>query len=162
MASSILLRKINQLEKSVKQNIDYVDLDYRGVYTNEVTGNTENIIIHQGMPLINSYKIWLQSKSNDFIRKPGYAGWLTEIIHTYPFNPESESVIEQDLAEVSHNLFPGLNILKLKVKCMAPKPEWQVNVIVQDSTTNLVGVSDDEFDPGSSITFTIENEPVLG
>lgn len=159
MANSILLRKINQLEKSVKQNIDYLDIDYRGVYTNEVT-DTEvtDIVLRKGQPLINAYKIWLMSKSNDFIRKPGYAGFLQETIHTYPFSSSSEEQIEQDLKNKSMELFPNLSLLKLEVKCMAPEPTWQINIIVKDNTTNLVGISDDKFNPGSSISFKVENQ----
>lgn len=133
MSSSVIMRNLKQLNKSLQKNIDYLDLDYRGV-----DKNVASIEITKGTPLLNAYKMWLQSRSTSYIRNAGYGGFLTEKIHQYPFTSDSESSIVEDLKSLTNQEWPNINLLECEVKCMAPQKYWKVKVAVQDKITNLV------------------------
>lgn len=138
MASSIILRNLKQLEKSLQKNIDYVDLLYEGV--NE--SSPSSIELRKGSPVLNAFKMWLQSRSTSYIRNAGYGGYLTETIHEYPFSSESENRIKSDIIKAASSEFPTIEIMSCEVKCMAPKPYWYVKVAVRDKITNLLAYDD--------------------
>lgn len=133
MANSIIARNIKQLEKSLKKNIDYLDLDYRGV--DKDVGDIE---LTRGSVVLNAYKLWLQSRSTSYIREAGFGGFFTENIHKYEFVPESEPIIERDLRAVTQEEWPDIELMDVEVKCMAPKKFWKVRVAVRDKITNLL------------------------
>ena len=133
MANSIIARNIKQLEKSLKKNIDYLDLDYRGV--DKDVGDIE---LTRGSVVLNAYKLWLQSRSTSYIREAGFGGFFTENIHKYDFVPESEPIIERDLRAVTQEEWPDIELMEVEVKCMAPKKYWKVRVAVRDRITNLL------------------------
>lgn len=145
MASSVILRNLSQLNKSLQKNIDYVDINYNGYEKNK------SLILKKGSPTLNAYKIWLQSKSTDYNRDPGKGGFFEGNLHEYPFSADSEVEIEADLRRKTAELFPDLNLINVTVKCMAPAKYWAVKVIVSDKITGLVGV--DMVQDGQSIVF---------
>lgn len=133
MASSIIARNIKQLEKSLQKNIDYLDLDYRGV-----DKDAFDIELTKGSVVLNAYKIWLQSRSTSYIRESGTGGFLTEDIHQYPFEPASEPIIENDLRSLTVEQWPDIELLECEVKCMTPQKYWKVRVAVRDRITDLI------------------------
>lgn len=133
MSSSVIMRNLKQLNKSLQKNIDYLDLDYRGV-----DNDVKSIELTKGSPLLNAYKMWLQSRSTSYVRNAGYGGFLTETIHQYPFTSDSESAIVEDLKSLTNQEWSNINLLECEVKCMAPQKYWKVRVAVQDKITNLV------------------------
>lgn len=133
MASSVIARNIKQLEKSLQKNIDYLDLDYRGV-----DKEVYNVELTKGSAVLNAYKMWLQSRSTSYIRHTGYGGFLTETIHQYPFTIESEEQIISDLRSLSVEEWPEIELLECEVHCMSPAKYWKVRVAVRDKITNLL------------------------
>ena len=123
MANSIIARNIKQLEKSLQKNIDYLDLDYRGV-----DPNVGDIEITKGSVVLNAYKMWLQSRSTSYIREAGYGGFFTEAIHQYEFSPESEPIIENDLRAATQEEWPDIELMEVEVKCMSPT-SWKIQQI---------------------------------
>lgn len=133
MASSIIARNIKQLEKSLQKNIDYLDLDYRGVDRDVL-----DVELTKGSVVLNAYKMWLQSRSTSYIREAGTGGFLTEDIHHYPFEAASEPIIENDLRSMTAEQWPDIELLECEVKCMAPQKYWKVRVAVRDKITDLI------------------------
>lgn len=146
MASSVILRNLKQLQKSLQKNIDYVDLSYEGVNTS----NPDTIELRKGSPVLNAFKMWLQSRSTSYIRNAGYGGYITETIHTYPFNSDSEATIRSEIIKAATDEFPSAEIMECEVKCMAPKPYWHIRVAVRDKITNLLAY--DDFFTNNSVT----------
>jgi len=138
MESSVILRNLNQLEKSLQKNIDYQDLNYEGVDAS----SPDNIELRKGSPVLNALKMWLQSRSTSYIRNADYGGFLTETIHEYPFNADSEPLIKSELIKQAAAEFPQAEIIQCEVKCMAPKPYWYVKVAVRDKITGLFAADD--------------------
>lgn len=134
MASSVIIRNLKQLNKSLQKNIDYVDLDYRGVC--EDLGS--DIEVTKGSVVLNAYKMWLQSRSTSYIRDAGYGGFLTEDIFNYEFSTESEAQIVADLKALTVEQWPDIELLECEVHCMAPAKYWKVRVAVRDKITNLI------------------------
>lgn len=134
MASSIILRNMKQLEQSLQKNIDYIDFNYNGVKNKSAAG----FKLAGASPVLNAFKIWLQSKSTDYIRNAGRGGFFNEEIFRYPFNASSEEPIAKAIIALAAQEFPTVQIIDLEVKCMAPKKYWKVKVAVQDKLTNMV------------------------
>lgn len=151
MASSVILRNIKQLEKSLKKNIDYIDLNYEGVDPS----NPALIELRKGSPVLNALKMWLQSRSTSYIRNAGYGGFLTETIHTYEFSPKSESQIRSDIIKAATDEFPTAEIMECEVKCMAPKPYWSVKIAVRDKITNMLAYDDFFANKDASVTIPV-------
>ena len=148
MASSVILRNLSQLEKSLQQNINYVDIDYRGPRDGYGT------VLTKGSPLLNEYKIWLQSSKTDYIRDYGKGGFFAYNLNEYEFSSASEEKIEQDLIAATKAQFPSINIIACEVKCMSPKRYWKVKVVVSDKMTGLIGA--DMVKDGESIVFNVD------
>lgn len=136
MANSILLRNMPELYKSVQKNIDYIDLSYKGV--NPAKPN--DIVLHGGNPIINEYKMWLQSKPYDYIRRPDIGGFLWKEIFNFPFLPESEEEIEKYIIQETELNFPNIVIVSLKVTCNLSEKCWNIKVSVYDKITGLSGI----------------------
>lgn len=135
-------RNVDQFRQTLAKNVDYLDLRYSGPVGNG------NITIHKGDPILNKYKIWLQSGKNSYTRHPEKGGFFANNLNNYPFDPSSEKVIEKDLIALSQEKFPEIAILQCTVVCMVKSREWKVDLIVADKATGLVAL-----DQGQSLTF---------
>ena len=61
---SIVARNVKKLGESLKENINYVDVTYKGINEKSIF----NTVIENGSAILNAYKIWLQSSADDYIR----------------------------------------------------------------------------------------------
>lgn len=154
MAGSILLRDIVDLNSRLQENINYVDLNYSGPKVDKRTGK-KSIKIEKATPILNAYKMWLQSGEHDYIRRPNYGGFFARNLNNYNFSPDSEKQIEEDLITLSHELFPDINIISCKVTCYLTLKKWGVKIIVADKNTGLVA-ADMVTDQGT-IVFDVNN-----
>lgn len=152
MAGSILLRDIVELNSRLQENINYVDLNYSGV--KEKNGK-KYIKIEKGTPILNAYKLWLQSGEHDYIRRAGYGGFFARNLNQYEFSPDSEKQIQDDLIDLSNRLFPSINILSCKVTCYPTLRKWGVKVVVSDKNTGLVAA--DMVTESGTIVFDVNN-----
>lgn len=129
---SRLQRNHPQIIQNLQKNLDYVDYDYRGIVNGDIK-------ITKGKPLINAYKMWLQSSKSDYIRNYGFGGFFVRNLNEYEFSPSSEERIKEDLIQKTKELFPQINLVMVEVKCMDPKRYWKVHVVVQDDLTGVIG-----------------------
>lgn len=153
MASSVILRNLKQLQKSLQKNIDYVDLNYAGVKTD--SNGKPFIKLHYGDPILNEYKMWLRSGISDYIREPGKGGFFARNLNEYEFSPDSEEAIAADLKAKTKEIFPNINLISVEVKCTPSIRGWRVKVVVGDNITGLV--SADMVSGGESIVFNVNN-----
>lgn len=131
---SKLKRSYPQIVKKVQENLDYVDYDYRGKNENN------SIRISGASPLLNAYKMWLQSGKGDYIRNYGFGGFFSLNLNEYEFSPNSESRIKTDLIAKTKELWPEINLIDVQVTCVLAKKYWKVKVSVQDNLTGLVAI----------------------
>lgn len=136
---SLVQRNLKRLEKTLKKNITYIDLNYKGAVTkeNSRTALSEPIELTAGSPVLNAYKMWLQSRSTSYIRNAGFGGYVAETIFNYPFTKDYEEVIASDIQNLTVEYWPNIDLLSVEVKCMAPKKYWEIKVSVRDKLTNL-------------------------
>lgn len=153
--TSMIQRNLKRLEKTLKKNITYIDLNYKGAVQqeNNATALAEPVELTAGSPVLNAYKMWLQSRSTSYIRNAGFGGYITENIFMYPFTPEYESTIANDIASLTADYWPNIELLSIDVKCMAPKKYWEIKVSVRDKITNLVAF--DMYLTNDSITTSV-------
>jgi hypothetical protein len=92
---------------------------------------------------INEYKIWLMSDKDDYIRRYGDGGFCEGNLNRYPFTPESESVISDDLISASKQRFPNIEIIGLTVTCDIKRRVWIIKIVVKDKITGIIGSGTD-------------------
>ena len=142
MASSILLKNIDRLRKSLDTDVNYVDINYN---------LTEKDITRRGLAPtygdaeVVAYILWLRSMPGDYIRRPEYGGFFRAQLNRYPFSPASEEAIAMDLREETAENFPFIELLKVEVKCLYEKRTWAVTVAVRDKETGFVGSGNIDF-----------------
>lgn len=146
MASSVITRNIIELSKNLQKNINFVDLSYKGMAT-DINGE-KHATITGGTPILNQYKMWLQSKRMDYIRSPQYGGFFANNLNEYEFSPSSIPAIKSDIIKISKELFPTLEILDCQIECVVSQRKWKVKIVVGDSSTGLIGV---DYDKDSTI-----------
>lgn len=149
MAISRLQRSQPRIIEKVFKNIDYFDYDYRG----KIEGR--DFKITQASPVLNAYKMWLQSSKSDYIRNYGFGGFFMRNLNEYEFSPDSEAMIKQDLINKTKEIFPEIDLLSVEVKCMTPDRYWKVKVAVKDTLIGYVAL--DMAVNGESIKFSAEN-----
>ena len=121
---SIVARNVKKLGKSLKENINYVDVTYKGINEKSIF----NTVIENGSAILNAYKIWLQSSADDYIRNYNYAGFFDDYLNRYPFD------------ESSIPAFPKVRILALDVHCDKVHRGWKLRAVVQDTLTGYIGL----------------------
>jgi len=133
MASSLIERNIATLQKTIKENLCYIDITYKGYVDGEES------VIHDGDVLVNEYKMWLQSDKDDYIRRYDDGGFCEGNLNRYPFSPDSEETIAADLVAASNERFPNIEIIGLTVTCEQHKRVWIIKVIIRDKITGIIG-----------------------
>jgi hypothetical protein len=139
----MLIKSIDQLSKTLNNTISYVDIDY------EVCDNpkdpwrvsTRSTVMKNERAIANAYRMWLQSKPNDYIRNPGFGGFFNkELNDRYSFSPSSEETIATALREESAAKWPDIEIIAIKVTCAYEKRAWQVKLTIRDKNTGMVAL----------------------
>ncbi len=130
---SIIKRNLQNLQSSLKANLTYIDIDFRG------PKDPKDFIKHDGDALVNAYKIWLMSDMNEYCRRPGVGGFLRDNLNRYTFSPSSEQKIKDDLIAESSIVFPLIEIIKLEVTCVINKKYWLIKIAIRDKLTGLIG-----------------------
>lgn len=148
MVNSVLLKNINSLRSSLKENISYIDLNYKGIDENgSVTVNDEKAVGDR-------FRIWLQSGSNDYHRNPNFGGFLEKNVVKRPFSEENCKAIEAELKAEANERFPEIKIVDVSVTCDYSRRRWGVKVSVMDSKTGLLDESMME-KGGSTIVYSV-------
>lgn len=141
--SSTLLKNISKLRASLKDEIDYIDVSYKGL------DDKGSVTVYDEKCVIQRYKIWLQSDEYDYIRRPEFGGFLTRHVIKTPLLEGNERLIESQLRAETKSFFPDIILDKVEVKADIPKRAWTIKVSVTDRKT---GLSDNSmFDSGISI-----------
>ena len=97
-------KSIKTFYSSMKENIDYVDLNFRGIVNRTRTftddkGNkqsyTEQTVGVEGVACLrDKFRIWLMSDDGDYHRNPGVGGFLVKNVVKRPFIDSNCPVIE--------------------------------------------------------------------
>lgn len=148
MANSVISRNIVELSKSLQKNIDLVDISYKGS-TKSLNGE-KKATLRGGQPIINMYKMWLQSKSTDYIRNLGFGGFFENNLNEFPFDESSIPAIEEALRQETVKKFPDIRIIDIQIQCLYGSRKWKVKVVIADIKTGLIGI---DFDDTDSIEF---------
>lgn len=142
MASSILLKNIDRLRKSLDTDVNYVDINYN-LTERDIT--RRGLVPTYGDAEVVAYILWLRSMPGDYIRQPTYGGFFRAQLNRYPFSPASEEAIATDLKDETAQYFPFIELLKVEVKCLYEKRTWAVTVAVRDKETGFVGSGNIDF-----------------
>jgi hypothetical protein len=135
MSNIIIKRNIKSLRSSLAANLNYIDFNYKG----PVDGDASKFVLHNGNAIINAYRMWLISDKNDYCRRPGFGGFLENNLNRYPFTPDSEEAINDELKSKTAEAFQYIKIIDSSVKCDVNHKAWIIKVKVQDTITGLIG-----------------------
>lgn len=135
MSSSIIERNLAELSSAMAANISYTDLSYKPL-------GKDGIALSLEKPILNAYKLWLQSGKRDYIREPNKGGIFSNMLREYPFDPSSEPLVETLIRQTTETEYPSIKLLDVKVKCNRKERKWEIAVVVSDKLTGLVSFED--------------------
>jgi hypothetical protein len=140
-----LLKKTTKMLDEPKGYINFVDIDYQIIEDPDhpYTTKTRKVIERNYEAIINPYRMWLQSKRNDYIRAPKFGGLFQFALNDrVQFLPENEGLVKQIIMDESAEKFPEIPVVGCDVKCLLAEKSWQIDIIVQDIyTKNVIPVS---------------------
>lgn len=141
-------KAIKNFYSSMKENVDYVDLNFRGIVNrtrsftddegNKKTYTEQTVGIEGVACLRDKFRIWLMSDDGDFHRQPGVGGFLVKNVVKRPFIDENCPVIEALLKSEAEERFPQLEIRDVKVTCDHVRRRWNIKVSILDKKTGLI------------------------
>lgn len=141
-------KAIKTFYSSMKENVDYVDLNFRGIVSKVSTfkddaGNKKNYIEQtvgvSGIECLrDKFRIWLMSDSGDFHRNPENGGFLAKNVVKRPFIDSNCPVIEALLKAEAEDRFPQLQIMDVKVTCDHTTRRWIIKVSILDKKTGII------------------------
>jgi hypothetical protein len=148
MIENRIEKAIKTFYSSVKESIDYVDLNFRGI-TNQTKSFTNDkgekqSYIKQTVELSgvaclrDKFRIWLMSDDGDFHRHPDYGGFLAKNVVKRPFTQSSCNVIAALLRVEAEREFPQLEIVDVDVTCDTTHGCWNIKVSIKDNKTGLI------------------------
>ena len=129
MVNSVLIKNIKTLQATLKENISYTDVNFRGIIDDTIEVKNESC-------LIDVFRIWLMSASNDYHRQPGAGGFLETVVKK-PFCDDSCAVIEAALKSETEKKFPNIKIKRIDVRANKATHQWEIQVAIMDEATGL-------------------------
>lgn len=129
---SVISRNIERLQTELTKDDHWVDITYK-----RVTGKP--VIVRDGSAITNAYKMWLQSGSTDYHRRPGFGGFCENNLNRYAFEESSITAIQSDLVTATKMQFPTIEVLACTVQIDKPHRAWKIRVVVRETTTGVVG-----------------------
>jgi hypothetical protein len=140
--NSILRNSLKDLKKTMGDTINFVDIDYDVIPDHKTTRST---IMRDERAITNAYRLWLQSKKWDYIRKPNFGGFFDNNLNDrFVFSPDSEEDVKKALIEETRMRWPDLQVIDCNVKCLFSKRAWHVQVIIRDKNTGLIDAQEAE------------------
>lgn len=148
MVNSSLMKNIKVLSLSLKENVSYIDLNFRGIVPRTKTYIDENgnkreytegtVTVENEACVRDQFRIWLMSCANDFHRNPSNGGFLEKNVVKRPFVDESCPIIEALLKSEAETKFPNMNLLDVNVSCNHSTKQWIIKVTILDKKTGMV------------------------
>lgn len=134
-----LLKKTEKLLEKPQGNINLIDIDYKLLEDPDdpYTTSTRSMIETNYNALLNSYRLWLQSRPGDYIRSPDLGGMFTYALNDkVQFTEENEDVVKNLVVSKSNEVFPDLTIVDCTVKRVLKDRNWDITITVQDKLTD--------------------------
>lgn len=138
-----LLKKTEKLLEEPQGTVNFIDIDYKLIEDPDdpYTTSTRKMVEHNFEAILNPYRMWLQSKRDDYIRKPKWGGFFQFALNDkVQFKTENEDVVREMIISESNEKFPDLNIVDCTVKAVIADRNWDVEIVVQDKYTNNVSL----------------------
>lgn len=129
------------LTKIREDNIENIIIEKAtdNVYISDIDPVSGNIVTYSAA-LFNNYKIWLRSQENDYIRRPGFAGFFDGWLRKYPMTEEGARLVESNLVKRTLEAFNGaITLSYVKATPNVNTRIWTVEVIPMDNYTGMIG-----------------------
>lgn len=134
-----LLKKTTKLLEKPQGNINLIDIDYKLLEDPDdpYTTSTRSMVETNYNALLNSYRLWLQSRPGDYIRSPSTGGMFTYALNDkVQFTEDNEQTVKNLIIKNSNEMFPDLTIVDCIVKRVLKDRNWDITIIVQDKLTD--------------------------
>lgn len=135
MVSSSIAKQINSLRKSIKEQINYFDVNFKDIDKNG------SIHVSNLACVTQAYKIWLMSDMYDYHRRPAMGGFLVKNVIKKPLSTENAKIIESQLIKETGEIFPTINVLKCEVTANMARRRWELRIAIQDKRSGLIDSS---------------------
>lgn len=138
---NFLLKKTSKLLEKPQGNINLIDIDYKLLEDSDdpYTTSTRSMIETNYNALLNSYRLWLQSKPGDYIRNKDFGGMFTYALNdVVQFTDNNTEVVKNLIIQKSNEAFPDLSIIACTVKRDVPNLNWDISIAVKDTLTDNI------------------------
>lgn len=138
--NSLLKKTVKLLEKP-QGDINLIDIDYKLLEDPDdpYTTSTRSMVETNYNALLNSYRLWLQSKPGDYIRSKDTGGMFAYALNDkVQFLDSSIEEVKSLVVQKSNEMFPDLYIVDCSVKRVVADRNWDITIIVQDKLTDNV------------------------
>lgn len=139
-----LLKKTTELMTKPQGSVNLIDIDYKLLEDPDdpYTTSTRSMIETNYNALLNSYRLWLQSRPGDYIRDKDTGGMFTYALNDkVPFREDSIETIKEMVMTDTRRIFPELAVLSVDVKRIVETRTWDISIAVQDTLTDNVMVT---------------------
>lgn len=135
MVSPSIAKQINNLRNSIKEQINYFDVNFKDI------DNSGSIHVSNLACVTQAYKIWLMSDMYDYHRRPNMGGFLVKNVIKKPLSKENAKIIESQLIKETGEIFPTINVLKCEVTANLARRRWEIRIAIQDKRSGLIDSS---------------------
>lgn len=139
-----LLKKTSKLLEKPQGNINLIDIDYKLLEDPDdpYTTSTRSMVETNYNALLNTYRLWLQSKPGDYIRNPSFGGMFAFALNDrVQFTEDNVATVKNLVITESNAAFPDLSIVDCQVKRIVDERCWDITIAVQDKLTDNVMVT---------------------
>lgn len=132
MNSTIITRNIQRLGEKFLDQVNYVDIDYRGFLED---GSFPTIT--EGAVMVNMLKLWLMSTKGDYYRKPLLGGFFDDV-QQYELSSDGAVALGAALESAINENFPTVTIISKKVDPDLAGHGWRIQLVVKDSISGII------------------------
>ena len=121
--------------------INYLDIDYdpRTPEASQGLTKTRSPVLRGQYAILNAYRLWLQSRRNDYVRAPEFGGIFDANLNDVAqFRPENSQVVEDYIVNKSNQNWPQIEILSIDVKAIVSERRWRIHLIILDKGSGLM------------------------
>lgn len=136
--NNTLLLKTQKILEEPQGAVNLIDIDYKLIEDPDDPYTTKHrMMIEKNYDaILNSYRLWLQSKKGDYIREKDMGGLFTYALNDkVAFKPENEPVVSDLVISESKKFFNDIDVIECNVKCNVRDRNWDIEVVVLDKAT---------------------------
>ena len=144
-----LIGKMVDLFEEPEGNANIIDLDFALIDDNNDWNTvTRSMVEKNSFAVMNSYRMWLDSKRGDYIREnPDESGYFQFALNNkYLFEKANEENSKNDIIRLTGERFPLIRLVDCSVTANYGTMQWDIKIAIEDLKSGNFAVVDESLD----------------